>query len=101
VPRRNRHITVKDIKMSREPDHGFRVSRITGGLGCQRSAPTIIVAKPISAYASLFAASDEASCARLFDMAQRYKAKAGAIEREDAMTTVIGQGPAIDGPEPC
>jgi hypothetical protein len=47
------------------------------------------------------AASDEASCAELFDLARRYKAKAEAIEREDATAAVVAEAPAIDEPEQC
>jgi hypothetical protein len=45
------------------------------------------------------AAAEEASCAELFDMAQRYKAKAEAIERKDARAVVMAQAPSIVGPE--
>jgi hypothetical protein len=44
-------------------------------------------------------ASDDASCAQLFDMAQRYKAKAEAFERRDVTAVFMAQAPSIIGPE--
>ena len=46
-----------------------------------------------------FAASDERSSANLFDMAQRYKAKAEAVEPADAMAPAIAQESSPDRQE--
>jgi hypothetical protein len=46
-----------------------------------------------------FAASDERSSANLFDMAQRYKAKAEAIEPADAMAPAIAPAYSPDRQE--
>jgi len=46
------------------------------------------------------AAADEGSCAELFDMAQRYKAKAAAFERESMMAGMTAQTSWADEEKP-
>jgi hypothetical protein len=45
------------------------------------------------------AVADEESCANLFGMAQRYKAKAEAIEREKEMAGVMAPASSADHEE--
>jgi hypothetical protein len=45
------------------------------------------------------AVADEESCAELFGMAQRYKAKAEAMEREKDMAGVIARASSSDHEE--
>jgi hypothetical protein len=88
--------------MSREPDKAGAFRGGNRGVW-DASVPRRLLSSP-SRYLRLrlsLAASNEASCAELFDMARRYRAKAEASEREDATAVVIAQALSINGQERC